>query len=377
MKIEIFTAFSPELEEIWREFETEAVGTPFQSYAWLSHWQNTVGSPLHSIQPQLVIVRDEIETLAVFPLGIRNVLGVSILEWLGGLHSDYMGPLLNEEWEKMEKDFPLCWLNIINKLDPFDVIHFQKQKEHIGSLQNPFVSSTNCENIIFAYHVNLKNSWKEHYEKTIKTKLRTDSRRQRRRLADMGKLCFEVVEDKGTKKRIINKMIDQKSRRYRDTCAWDMLSVLEHKVFYEKLADITDDSLKIHCAELCVGETTIATHVGLVDQSTFYYLIPAHEGGNWERYSPGRLLLEHLLEWSIQNKLKVFDFTIGGEHYKKDWCDTETPLFEILKPFTLKGKMYVMAQHTKQTVKDIPWLGKQAKQFNSWLINKGVLPNKT
>ena len=128
MKIEVFTAFSPELEEIWREFETEAVGTPFQSYAWLSHWQNTVGSPLHSIQPQLVIVRDEIETLAVLPLGIRNVLGVSILEWLGGLHSDYMGPLLNEEWEKMEKDFPLCWLNIINKLDPFDVIHFQKQK---------------------------------------------------------------------------------------------------------------------------------------------------------------------------------------------------------------------------------------------------------
>ena len=128
MKIEVFTAFSHELEEIWREFEIEAVGTPFQSYAWLSHWQNTVGSPLHSIQPQLVIVRDEIETLAVFPLGIRNVLGVSILEWLGGLHSDYMGPLLNEEWEKMEKDFPLCWLNIINKLDPFDVIHFQKQK---------------------------------------------------------------------------------------------------------------------------------------------------------------------------------------------------------------------------------------------------------
>ena len=105
--------------------------------------------------------------------------------------------------------------------------------------------------------------------------------------------------------------------------------------------------------------------------------MPAYEEGNWGKYSPGRLLLEHLIEWSIQNKLKVFDFTIGGEHYKKDWCDTETPLFEILKPFTLKGKMYVMAQHTKQTVKDIPWLGKQAKQFISWLINKGVLPNKT
>ena len=94
--------------------------------------------------------------------------------------------------------------------------------------------------------------------------------------------------------------------------------------------------MNIHCAALFVGDITVATHVGIADQDTFYYLMPAHEGGNWEKFSPGRLLLEHLMEWSIQNKLKVFDFTVGDEQYKKDWCDIETELFEKLEAVTTK-----------------------------------------
>ena len=377
MQVDIFKEFNPELEKIWRKFEKEAVTSPFQFYSWLSHWQNTIGEPLHSVQPQVVLVKEKGNLMAIFPLGIRESFGVSILEWLGGENSDYMGPLLSEEWAIMEENILPYWQHVLGKLDPFDVIHFQKQKEYIGDSRNPFVRFLSCYTNLMAYHANLNNSWEIFYKNTVKNKLQSDSRRQRRRLSDIGELHFVVADSKEIKMGIISKMIDQKSRRYREMGVGDMFTVPEHKAFYEKLTDIQNENLNIHCAALFVGDITVATHVGIVDQDTFYYLMPSHEGGYWEKFSPGRLLLEHLIEWSIQNKLKVFDFTIGGEHYKKDWCDTETPLFEILKPFTLKGKMYVMAQHTKQTVKDIPWLGKQAKQFNSWLINKGVLPNKT
>ena len=377
MNIEVFNNFSPKLEKCWKGLEEITTVTPFQSYCWLSNWQKTVGFPLHSIQPQLVIVRNELETLAVLPLCIRSVFGVSILEWIGGIHTDYMLPLFSDKWKDVEKEFPICWQKILGKLMSFDVIHFQKQRKYLGLIQNPFVNSMSSSANANSYQSNLKNSWKEHYESTLKTKLRADSRRQRSRLSAIGELRFVVSNDTDNKRNIIEQMINQKSRRYTDSGVWNMLQVLEHRTFYERLAYISNDFLKIHCSGLYIGDKLIASHVGFFSQSTFYYLMPAHEGGNWERYSPGRLLLEHLLEWAIQNKLKVFDFTVGGEQYKKDWCDTETPLFEILKPFTLKGEIYVMVQHTKQTVKDIPWLGKQAKQFNSWLINKGVLPNKT
>ena len=370
MRIDVFSDFNLELEKIWCDFETEAFLSPFQSYAWLSLWQNTVGFPLHSIQPQLVVVRRGKETLALFPMGMRKAMGVSVLEWLGGQHSDYLGPLLSDKWKDLEKDFQACWQKIIFKLIPFDVIHLQKQEEYIGALRNPFVQSMSCSRNILSYRTNLNSTWKEHYEKKVKNKLRSDSRRQRRRLAENGELKFLVAKEQNTKKNIIDNMISQKSRRYRDTKVSDMLSIPEHKKFYEKLANIPEKTLEVHCSALYVGKTIVATHVGLVDQSIFYYLMPAHEGGDWERYSPGRLLLEHLIEWSIKRQLKIFDFTVGIERYKKDWCDKETQLFETLEPVTFKGKMYSVAQHAKYAVKQKPWLGKHVKKLSVWLRNR-------
>ena len=373
LQVDIFKVFNPELEKIWRKFEKEAVTSPFQFYSWLSHWQNTIGEPLHSVQPQVVLVKEKGNLMAIFPLGIRESFGVSILEWLGGENSDYMGPLLSEEWAIMEENILPYWQHVLGKLDPFDVIHLKKQSEHIGTFLNPFVGLQSCSRNLLAYQASLSDSWKEFYEKSVKTKSRADSLRQRRRLTELGKIHFLVAEDKGMKKKILSKMIYQKSHRYRDTGVWDMLSVPEHKAFYEKLADIQDDHLNIHCAALFVGDIIVSTHVGIVDQDTFYYLMPSHEGGYWEKFSTGRLLLEHLMEWSIQNKLKVFDFTVGGEQYKKDWCDIETKLFETLGAFTTKGKIYTLAQRTKQSIKQRPWLGSQARKINVWLKNESKL----
>ena len=370
MRIEVFSDFSPELEKIWCDFETEEFLTPFQSYSWLAHWQSSIGHPLYSVKPQVVLVKKNETLLTILPLCIRKSMGVLILEWLGGDQSDYLGPLLSEECRGLEKYFLDFWQHVFNELDPFDVIHFKKQNEFIGVLRNPFVGLLSSYTHLHAYQVNLNVSWKEHYEKTVKTKLRSDSRRQRRRLSNIGELLFEVAKSKEMKNKILSKMTVQKSRRYRETGVWDMLAIPEHKAFYEKLTDIQDDHLNIHYSALFVGEAMVATHVGIVYIDTFYYLMPAHEGGGWEKYSPGRLLLEHLMEWSIQNKLKVFDFTVGGEQYKKDWCDTETKLFETLKAVTTKGNLYTLTQRTKQSIKRSLWLGRQAGKINCWLKNE-------
>ena len=57
-----------------------------------------------------------------------------------------------------------------------------------------------------------------------------------------------------------------------------------------------------------------------------------------ERFSTGRLLLEKLIEFAYGKNLKIFDLTIGSEGYKK-WLDKEEPLFRMIKPITLKGKI--------------------------------------
>ena len=146
-------------------------------------------------------------------------------------------------------------------------------------------------------------------------------------------------------------MVIQKSKRYREMKVPDMLVINEYKKFYESLAGIFSNNLKVHCASLDVKGKLVATHVGIVDDDTFYYLMPANEGGDWKKYSPGRLLLLELLKWSIEKKLKFFDFTVGGEAYKKDWCNIEIDLFEVSSASSFLGRIYLYILILKETLK--------------------------
>ena len=90
-----------------------------------------------------------------------------------------------------------------------------------------------------------------------------------------------------------------------------------------------------------MNDEIVATHWGAVYQNRFYYLMPTITNGPLRSYSPGRLLLEDLVEWSIAQRLSLFDVTIGGAEYKRDWCDGEMALFEHLRIATPFGFPYL------------------------------------
>jgi CelD/BcsL family acetyltransferase involved in cellulose biosynthesis len=56
----------------------------------------------------------------------------------------------------------------------------------------------------------------------------------------------------------------------------------------------------------------------------------------------------------------VFDFTIGDEPYKRDWCDERQTLYDHLSARTLKGAAAVLsrslATRAKRTIKENPAL---------------------
>jgi CelD/BcsL family acetyltransferase involved in cellulose biosynthesis len=351
--IEIYSEFNNSLERIWVEFEKKAVMSPFQSYAWLSNWQQTVGGPLLSVLPQVVRVTTDNKTQAIFPFGIRKSFGIKILEWLGGINADYMGPLFHSSFFDNEYLLQNIWNKVKSEINNFDVIHFQRQTDKtiqfLKKIDFAYVSNNNLK----LYKATLPPTWNEYYS-TVKQKIRSDSRRQRIRLEKIGHVKFNFAENTEGRHEVIQEMIKQKSRRYRETGIWDMLAVDEYKKFYHGLADLQSNVIsEVHCTALNVGDVTVATHVGFVAKDTFYYLMPTYEGGEWGKYSPGRLLLLELIKWSINNGLKYFDFTVGGEAYKKNWCNIEAELYETINPVGIRGWAYVSTLETKRVLRKI------------------------
>jgi CelD/BcsL family acetyltransferase involved in cellulose biosynthesis len=351
ISITVYESFTPELMVIWDGVSEKNPQHPFQSYSWLNHWYSKVGKPLENVIPQIVVLSSGNTTIAILPFGVRKKYSCSILEWLGGEQTDYLGPVYNpEHLEHIDLNNDL-WMEIDKHLVPYDIAHLKKQVN--GNKIFTALNGPGNTLVSWGYTslTTLSDNWEAHLYDRVKKKIRSDTRRQEKRLNELGELkYFSTVEVAGTEE-IVKTMIRQKRQRYLNTGVWDMLAIPENESFYLDLINISDNQYKVHYSSAQVGKEIIATHVGLVSNDTFYYLMPAHEQGEWERFSPGRLLLQYLLKYSIEKRLKFFDFTIGGESYKNNWCDDGVQLFELYRKKTIKGQAYYTVQRLKEKVK--------------------------
>ena len=79
----------------------------------------------------------------------------------------------------------------------------------------------------------------------------------------------------------------------------------------------------------------------------FIFFVTTFESGEWAHFSPGRLLLEDLLERSFANGMTIFDFTVGDESYKLEYSDQKLMLHQVSIPVTVMGKAYQFGLKTK------------------------------
>ena len=363
MKIKIYQDFNEELKSYWKRLEEESYLTPFQSYSWLLNWYKTTGLPLHNIDLFIVCLFNESSVDSILPLGVKTAGKIKRLEWLGGLHSDYMMPVVRKESEFIFNDFESTWLKILSLLPPFDVLHLKKQVPRLGGRENPFVNLGQSAFMMNSYQAIFDGGWEEYKQKKIRKNVLADSKRQRKRLSKLGKLEFIISNNKEDRKKFTEEMFLQKRRGYQEMGVLDVLQVQEHQNLYINVPTDLGYTGKIHCSVLLLGKKVIASHWGILSKNTFYYLMPAYERGEWSKYSPGKLLLENLMIWCCKNNIETFDFTGGDEAYKKIWANDSFPLSEVMKSYTPKGNFYLSIYKFKSILSRIPLIRKLLKFF--------------
>jgi CelD/BcsL family acetyltransferase involved in cellulose biosynthesis len=158
----------------------------------------------------------------------------------------------------------------------------------------------------------------------------------------MGRVACAIAGggDEASFHRIAQEMVRQKEARYREIHTRDFL---EREAYQEFFVHPTKELLMselLQLSGLYLDDKLVTTHWGMVYRDRFYYYMPSFASGPWMRYSPGRMLLFHLFMWCFKNDIKIFDFTIGDEPYKRSWCDEELPLWEYLGALTRRGRIF-------------------------------------
>jgi CelD/BcsL family acetyltransferase involved in cellulose biosynthesis len=364
------------VESIWRAFEPTAMRTVFQSFDWLATWQREIGA-LKGVVPAIAVGRDgNGAVVCIFPMGIEKRRLMRRLVFLASDLCDYNSPLLAPAFAAGLSDdtFRRLWANVARRLraDPrfrFDLVDLQKMPETVGGRRHPFRALPLRANPSRAYVATLGRDWETYYAEKRSSSTRKTERKQAKRLAEQGDIAFVQPADAAGRIATIDTLVSQKRRALARMGADDFFQRPGVIPFYRAVAANPRLRDLVQISRLDVGTEAAAASVALIDRGTLSLVLSSYHDGALSQFGPGRAHLHALMRAAIDRRLDAFDFTIGDEPYKRDWCDREVTLYDYLAAASLRAYPIVLAIRTfraaKRRVKQSPALWHAFSRFRA------------
>jgi CelD/BcsL family acetyltransferase involved in cellulose biosynthesis len=352
------------IEREWHAFEQHADCTVFQTFDWLATWQRHIGA-LNGVRPAIVVGRDAAGSLVILlPLGVCTSGLACELAWLGSDLCDYNAPLLAPGFsERIDRvRFLSLWADIVklvrgNPRLQFDTIILTKMPETVGAQSNPTRHLGGVINPSDAYLTHLAGDWEAFYSAKRSSSTRRRDRTKRKKLGEMGEVRYVEPPAGPETVRALEILMTQKARLFAHMGVGNLFAKPGHAEFYRTIAGEPTRRL-VHISHLDVGGKPAAVNLGLMFRGCYYHLLASYDDGDVSRFGPGAAHLHDLMHYAIDHGFKVFDFTIGDERYKRDWCDTELKLYDYIAAASWRGAMVamplIMGKRLKRWIKQTP-----------------------
>jgi CelD/BcsL family acetyltransferase involved in cellulose biosynthesis len=351
------------IESEWRAFERDADCTVFQTFDWVSAWHRHIGVR-RNVTPVIVSGRDAAgELLFILPLAIETSGSVRRLTWFASDLGDYNAPLLAVDFSRRidPAGFLELWRDIVDRLQShpgfrYDLIEFEKMPEKVGVQANPMLGLSVVRNPSNAYLTRLSGDWEAFYAAKRSSATRRRDRTKRKRLAEFGEVRFINPASAEEAAASFEILMQQKALQFARMGVANLFARPGIPEFFREVATTKRDLA--HVSRLDVGAVPAAVNLGLTFRGCYYHVLASYTDHDLSKFGPGAAHLHDLMGYAINRGCKAFDFTIGDERYKRDWCDTEIKLFDHIAFATVRGAMVagplLAARTVKRWIKQTP-----------------------
>lgn len=253
-------------------------------------------------QRAIEVVRLEGRRLPMLVLDGREVVGAMPFY-------DYPQPL---DDAKGSIDREITWLprTVIRTLP---LAQFNERPLKKGTQPSPYIDWT------------AQPTW-EAFEKLWATRAKSnDIARQRRRIErEVGPLKFEFDDQRPD---VFDACITWKSAQYRASGFTDMFADPKNVALFRRL----HEKGVLAVCSLFAGTTLVAVHFAADSDRRLASWVPAYDVA-FQKYSPGRILLDDMLKASHARGDLEFDFLIGNESYKYQFATDVRVIGEVGSP---------------------------------------------
>lgn len=340
-------AIGPAWMDLWRR----AGGLVFQSHAWIAAWWETVPDrDRRSLRIGLVWNGERLD--AVLPFATLRRKGVRVLEWAAKDHSDYGDVLIAPEcstdaiaplWKRLstEGGFDLVYLN---RLLPDAAIRVLLAPE----AARPVTLRPNHRSEISFRVVGPWQAGPQWFEQQSK-KTRQNYRRGRKFLEEAGEVRFRLMSPDEPLEPVLARVADLKRK-------WLALHGRESDLFDEgspalaALVAVLARQGLLHVFVLECAGAVIAVSINFVQRNTMMAFVTTYDP-DFERGSPGMVLMMDYIQWSIDRGLTMVDFLCGGEDFKRRFATQSVTLDSVMGARTMRGTLAALGDraHHKST----------------------------
>lgn len=320
------------LEPAWRTLEsnTPQSFTYFQTYDWCAGWYSVFGATNDDDtkpQARIFTASERGEPVLIWPLMVeQGPMGLNTLSWLTWPHGQY-GNVMAEPGERAEAAIAACWGHI-KRLPRIDTIELPDIPASSALAKVLFAEeeSTGADNLSSIMDLARFDTVQDYVDTWSKSARRSRGRRQRK-LASHGELEFSVVEG-GTPafRSAVADALKMKDVWLANTGKVSRaLSMPGTKAFLSALPVSPGKAGRALAGVLSLDGKAVSVEIGFERGGDYVSYLGAFD---WELrgYSPGKIEMDMMLRWAIENGMNSYDLLGNASSYKDDWSNIEVPL---------------------------------------------------
>lgn len=328
----------------WRSFQEDAVGTPFQTYEWVS---NLLAQPDEAHGARFVLGRRGDQLRVLFAVVVHE----GRLSWLGETWNNYNSPLIARDLfdSLTPADVDTLWRDVRGRLGNPVASLLRRQPTLIDGKPNPFAEWARVHEPTGSYSIGLGANWESFYKQLHTKATRRTLKKKRKRLEQGGPLIAKRIEDPALIHEHVLQMLIWKSQQLDADGRRNAFGTAANREIIARFAANHLKKSRVYALHLNGKPIAISFLIESERHLILYQM--AYLPGPTSRFSPGKLLLDHVIEMGVADGHAVLDLSIGDDLYKREICDRSMELTNSIKAHALAGLWVVIRERIGTALK--------------------------
>lgn len=357
------------IESIWRSLEQRAPISVYQRYDWVQPWCR-YAAPSLGIEPTIVLGSRHRRPAFILPLGRRKTRLGHEISWLGCSHANIALGLYEPEFALSLDGGAVHELfrRIAREIAPVDYFWLHNQPEGWHGMANPLRQLRGCQRDQPVLAIDLNGG----FSALATSRRRKKHRWQENALAAAGGYRFYRAANRAEANAILDVFLKQKEQQFANLGVRNVFAddgtIRWIRSMIATSFDRASAIIQLYAVEIDGAiKATFATGVHEGRAHGYFSGITLDE---YQRVSPGELLLYNLVRDACENGYDTLDLGVGEERYKAVWSPVREAEFLAIVPVSQRGRIAAallrLAHGTRIRIRSNEGLWGMAKRVRSW-----------